>query len=94
MKNILFLGHFPGPKVSPHGKTIYYKVENYKFTVDKPERQHFDQVIKFSIIDIGANKLFLPPVKPQKGCSIIFVIYLPRMQTLNLTMGEQSDRFT
>lgn len=93
MKNILFLGHFPGPKISPHGKTVYYKAENYKFIVDKPGRQLFDQVIKFSI-DTGTNKLFAPPVKPQKGCSKIFVMYLPRMQTLNLTMGEQSDRST
>ena len=55
MKNILFLGHFPGPKISPHGKTVYYKAENYKFIVDKPGRQHFDQVIKFSIIKSVTN---------------------------------------
>ena len=63
------------------------------FTTEQSGDHHFDQVIKFSI-DTRTNKLFAPPVKPQKGCSKIFVMYLPRMQTLNLTMGEQSDRST
>ena len=70
MKNILFLGHFPVPKISPHGKTIYYKGENYKFPMDKPGRQHFDQVIKFSI-DTGTNTLLYLLSSPKKVAASI-----------------------
>lgn len=94
MRNILFGGISLVPKYVPMGKLFNTMAVNCKFTMDKPGRQHLNQVIKFSIIDTGINILYVPPDMHQKGCSIIFVIYLSKMHTLNLTMGEKSDRST